>query len=98
MPTRRGRFSSLPSFRSSGLLVAALLAKAVDLEIVAAGREGESFSDARGHCFDLRRKKLDRVSARRANHVVMGAPVQTALVAGHAVVELDFIRQPCGHE
>jgi len=73
--------------------VAAILAKAVDLECVPCGLVVVLAADLLLKPIDLRREELDRASAAGTDHVVVAAAIVLMLVARNAVMEGDFTRE-----
>lgn len=96
-----GNFNWQLSFRSEGifglspcvLLLLTCLAGPVDLKIVAHRDKMKLLADPAFYFFNLGCKKLHRVAALCADHVVMRAPVKSMLKPFHTVVELDLSRK-----
>jgi hypothetical protein len=80
------RTKALDSFAA---LFAAIFAHAVDLEVMARGVKMIFAADLFFQLVHLRREKLDRRIALRADHVVMVAAVELVLIARHAVRKRD---------
>jgi hypothetical protein len=76
------------------VLLAAILAKAINLECVARGEVMMGAADLLLELADLLAEKFNRTSTPRADHVVVAAPVVLMLVARNAVVKGNFAGQP----
>jgi len=76
------------------VLLAAVLAHAVNLEGVARSEVVILLADFLFQLIDFLRKEFHRTTALSADHVVMAAAIVLVLVAGDAIVKGDFARQP----
>ncbi len=93
MPTLPGSCSLRQSlrFRFRGLFLQAGCAGPEDLKGVARRAEPELFSNSPLDVFKFRHKKLDRVAARGANHVVVRSAVQAEFVTRHPIMKVDLV-------
>src|SRR5882724_11452545 len=73
--------------------LAAIFADAVNLEVVARGVKMVFASDLFFQLVHLRREKLDRCVALRADHVMVVAAIELMFIARHAVRERDSAGQ-----
>lgn len=74
-------------------LFLALFAGSVDLEPVRSCLVMESLSDAVLNFFNFRREELNGVTAGRANHMMVSAPVEAVFEPGYAITELHLSSQ-----
>ena len=82
-----------PSDHSSGALLSAVFADAVDLEGVASGLVMIFAPDLLFELVYLRREKFDGAAALGADHMMMAAPVVLVLVTGNAIMKGNFTCQ-----
>ena len=93
MRMRRGSCNLLSNSVFSGFLFRAAVAGSEDLEGVAKRDESELLAYPARHSLQFGREKLDRVAARCADHMVMRAPIQAALISDHSIPKIDLIGQ-----
>jgi len=74
-------------------LFLALFAGSVDLEPVRSCLVVESLSDAVLNYFNFRREELNGVTAGRANHMMVSAPIEAVFEPGYAITELHLSGQ-----
>src|SRR5579864_9367716 len=85
---------SASNYSSGSILLAAILAGAVDLKSMAGGVVMVFPTNLLLKLVDFGRKKFHRAAASCADHVVMAAPIVLVLVAGDTVMESHFACQP----
>src|SRR6266403_400190 len=80
--------------RFSDRLFTAIFADAIYLKVVAGSLKVIFLPDLLLQLTDLRRKKLNRCAALRADHVVVVAAVELVFIAGHAIRKRNHAGQP----
>jgi len=93
MPTLRGSCSLRPSLlsRLCGLFLQAGCAGPEDLKGVTRRAKPKLTTNSALDVFKFRNKKLDRITARGANHVVVRSTIQAEFVARDPIVKIDLI-------
>jgi hypothetical protein len=86
------QFCKVLAFEPTPLLAAGF-AGAIDLKTVLGCHVMKFLSNTTFDLLNLGREELDRIAARRADHVVMVASIHVMLEPGYAVAKLNFFRQ-----